>query len=338
MPATIKLGSASPDVTTWQSALASAGFPVAITGTFDQATADATKAWQGAKGLTADGIVGPASWGAMTGAAQAGKPDKNAQFGRDALLAAWPGVTGETPSLAELQIAGAQARLESGYGKGSYQLLDHASTLTNKIPIGPSSGVINNWGAIQGGSAADGTGYLATDSGPSHITPDNPIGWYDHHYRIYATPAEGAAAIVKEMTVRRPTSWALMKAGDIDAWAKQMWAGVLPNGQLNRDPLPPVGAAEGSKGTLGYFEQKPDQRAKTIASHVADIAFTLNEPIAAKRGGPMPAGGLQPEDGGGGLTWSSDSSPAQKGFFALLLAGLAAGAFRVWKGHWPWPF
>ena len=65
--ATIKLGSTGADVSEWQGLLTSAGFPVAVTGTFDEATRLATVAWQKSKGLDADRIVGPKSWGAMLG-------------------------------------------------------------------------------------------------------------------------------------------------------------------------------------------------------------------------------------------------------------------------------
>src|SRR6185295_13873319 len=69
MPATIseKQKSTGPDVTTWQQSLVAAGYAVPVTGTFDAATTAATIEWQKSKGLTADGIVGPKSWAAMTG-------------------------------------------------------------------------------------------------------------------------------------------------------------------------------------------------------------------------------------------------------------------------------
>jgi hypothetical protein len=195
--------------------------------------------------------------------------DESHTFGRKALLAAWPAVTGETPSLAELQIAGAQAHLESGYGRASYKQLDHATGA-----VLASSGTINNWGAVQSSD-----GFLATDTSPNKRSPENPKGYYDHHYKVYATPEEGAAHMVKHMTTMRPTSWAHMKRGDIDAWAAQMHS-YSPVGSktLNPDPV---------TKTLGYFEQNPSERAKGIELRIAEIAKVHNEPIAAKRGGPM---------------------------------------------------
>jgi peptidoglycan hydrolase-like protein with peptidoglycan-binding domain len=69
MPATIseKLASSGPDVSTWQGLLSAAGYAVDASGVFDAATDAATRAWQAAKGLVSDGVVGPASWSAMTG-------------------------------------------------------------------------------------------------------------------------------------------------------------------------------------------------------------------------------------------------------------------------------
>jgi peptidoglycan hydrolase-like protein with peptidoglycan-binding domain len=342
MPATIKKGQSGADVKTWQDALAGAGFPTTDPpGTFGDSTDQQTRAWQASKGLTVDGVVGPASWGAMTGVAQAGKTDPNAQYGRDAFLQAWPDILAEAatsqypevvalgaqggPTLPELQIIGGNARLESGYGKGSYKLLDHA---TGQVLA--TSGNIFNFGAVQGGDPAQGTGFLATDTSPLKVTADNPHGYYDHSYRKYASAAEGAKAMIREMTIRRPTSWALMKAGDIDAWAQAMHAGIDANGKLKKDPI---------TGVFGYFEQNPAQRAKSVASYAADIAFTLNEPLAAKQGGPIPPGGIVPSgDEGGGMTWGEDAGDivTKVGLFAAI-GGLGLAGWRLATGRWPWP-
>lgn len=67
MPATIRKGSTGADVLRWQGLLNAAGFAAPQTSTFDDATDTATRAWQTAKGLAADGVVGQASWAAMTG-------------------------------------------------------------------------------------------------------------------------------------------------------------------------------------------------------------------------------------------------------------------------------
>lgn len=318
MPATIKSGSTGADVKQWQDLLTAKGYaPSDPPGTFGPSTHDQTVAWQAASGLVADGIAGPASWAKMTGFEQAHSYPlyykDNAAFGRDILKKVWPLVTGAEATPAELQISGAQAHLESNYGKSSYKRLDHATGQTIE-----SSGVINNWGAVQTNDAAN--GFMATDTGPSHVTGDNPKGYYDHLYRKYATPEEGAKSFVEHMTIKRPTSWALMKAGDIDAWAQQMWAGILPNGQLNKDP---------ETGTFGYFEQKPEARAKGIVERVWAISDALSEPVAAGRGGPFAPSG----DGGGDLVpdlsqaWSGTDTTT-KGVAIAALAGLGYLAWR----------
>jgi lysozyme len=58
---TLKRGSTGADVTWWQAFLHDSGFPLIVDGTFGVQTEDATKAFQREHGLTADGIVGPAT-------------------------------------------------------------------------------------------------------------------------------------------------------------------------------------------------------------------------------------------------------------------------------------
>jgi peptidoglycan hydrolase-like protein with peptidoglycan-binding domain len=66
---TLKLGSSGASVKTLQQALANAGFsPGAADGQFGPKTAAAVKAFQSAKGLVADGIVGPKTWAKLTSA------------------------------------------------------------------------------------------------------------------------------------------------------------------------------------------------------------------------------------------------------------------------------
>jgi hypothetical protein len=60
MRQTIRLGDTGPSVSEWQGVLG-----IAKTGVFDAATKEATKNYQIGKGLTADGIVGPLTWGTV---------------------------------------------------------------------------------------------------------------------------------------------------------------------------------------------------------------------------------------------------------------------------------
>jgi peptidoglycan hydrolase-like protein with peptidoglycan-binding domain len=339
MPATIKLGSTGPDVSKWQDALTGAGYSVPSTGTFDQATDQATRAWQSAKGLVSDGIVGPASWGAMTGVVSAGKTDKYAQFGRDTMLAVWPQIQAEAassqypevrelgthaPNLSLLQTFGAMAQLESNYGHSGY---------TNK-KTGETSGTIWNWGAIQAGHPPCGPdSFETTDTGPQ--------GEYNYCYKKYPTPEAGALDFLRLLTIKRPASWAIAETGDLDAYSVQMHSWKPPLTQLGAGHGSSVQNLDPITGTPGYFEQPPltaNGRAAGLATRVANIAFTLNEPISAVRGGPFTGTPPPTEDGGGGLTLPSVDTPVRKGILVAALLGAAALAWRIYKGAWPWPF
>lgn len=59
--ATIRLGSSGATVSAWQKVLG-----IAQTGIFDTNTLEATKNYQRAHSLDADGIVGPATWGTVS--------------------------------------------------------------------------------------------------------------------------------------------------------------------------------------------------------------------------------------------------------------------------------
>jgi hypothetical protein len=283
--ATVKEGSSGADVSAWQDLLENAGYSVAPDpdGTFGDGTDTATRQWQGAQGLVADGIVGPASWSQMTGElppVSAAAAQSHIE-GRRVLLAVWPEVTGENPTISELQIAGGQARLESNYGRSSY---------VNKV-TGQTSGVINNWGAVQAGKPPCGSNFEASDTHADGSA-------YTWCYKAYATPEDGARDFVKNITLSRPTSWALMKSGDIDAWAAQMHT---------TDPISHVGL---------YFEADPSKYAATVAKNAKEIASSLNETLQAVRGGPYEG--------------PSDEETVQGlGLGALGLGLTAAGAFGL---------
>jgi lysozyme len=67
----LKAGADGKAVKRLQRALTDAGHAVAVDGDFGPATKRAVKAFQAAKGLTADGVVGPATWAALGVRAQA---------------------------------------------------------------------------------------------------------------------------------------------------------------------------------------------------------------------------------------------------------------------------
>jgi hypothetical protein len=65
MPSTIKKGSKGPDVEECQVLLNKNGFKTSVDGVFGSGTETSVKAFQSSRGLTADGIVGPATWSAL---------------------------------------------------------------------------------------------------------------------------------------------------------------------------------------------------------------------------------------------------------------------------------
>jgi len=73
-PPVLRRGSRSGQVEDLQRALAKAGLPVAIDGDFGPGTEAIVRAFQAARGLAADGIVGPSTWAALAAAAPAAQP------------------------------------------------------------------------------------------------------------------------------------------------------------------------------------------------------------------------------------------------------------------------
>ena len=70
------------DVKALQQALKSQGYPVDADGRFGQGTQDAVIAFQAARGLGADGIVGPGTWGALEGSSEV-QPPADGEKGAD---------------------------------------------------------------------------------------------------------------------------------------------------------------------------------------------------------------------------------------------------------------
>jgi N-acetylmuramoyl-L-alanine amidase len=64
-PTPLSAGAHGPAVVDLQERLRVAGYPVAVTGRYDDATANAVLAFQSARGLQRDGVCGPETWGAL---------------------------------------------------------------------------------------------------------------------------------------------------------------------------------------------------------------------------------------------------------------------------------
>jgi len=65
MSSTLKLGSKGPEVVNLQKSLVSFGYGVSVDGAFGRGTESAVKSFQESQGLSADGVVGSATWAAL---------------------------------------------------------------------------------------------------------------------------------------------------------------------------------------------------------------------------------------------------------------------------------
>lgn len=230
--------------------------------------------------------------------ARYGSPESHVR-GRKAIAAAWPIVTGAEATLPELQIAGAQAQLESAYGHAPYK-----NKVTGELRV------INNWGAQQCGHGPP-CGADCFEVSDTHEDGTQ----YNYCYAVFPqTPdgdAQAAEFYVKAITLRRPSSWEHMKRGDIDAWTMQMRSRDLQTG---------VGV---------YFEEKFESRAHGIEQRVLEIAGDLGEPVTARRGGPVVdvATGASPAIEAGE---AATSSAAKAGIGGLLVGLFVLIVRHVW--------
>lgn len=65
IPGTIRKGDSGEAVTKLQNLLVHRSIPIKVNGEFDQATFAAVKLFQSSRGLVADGVVGPHTWGVL---------------------------------------------------------------------------------------------------------------------------------------------------------------------------------------------------------------------------------------------------------------------------------
>lgn len=167
------------------------------------------------------------------------------RWARGVLQGAWPLVTPDAPTLPELQLIGAVAAHEGGYG--------------TQLPR-------NNWAAaVCAGTLhppCPDTCFVWKDSSPGK-------GYEDRCFQGYASPEDGAAAVVRLLTIKRPGAWAAARAGDTDAFSAAMYH-------------------------TGYYEGFSTDPAKNIADYagaldplVREIAAANGEPVAAFRAGQV---------------------------------------------------
>lgn len=135
------------------------------------------------------------------------------RWARQAVLAGWQKVhPGTTPTLPEIQAIQGWSRVESMYGGWG-----------NHPRCGNAGVGSNNWGSVQvaklpkDGVCPVPNAFLCSDyDAKSDKT-------YAVCFYTYATPADGAAAVVKHMTTLRPKTWAAIKTGNAEAIATAMY-------------------------------------------------------------------------------------------------------------------
>ncbi len=175
-------------------------------------------------------------------------PDSEA---RAVLLEAFE-LRGITPTLPELQVAQAIARFEGGYGGG-----------WKDAGVGS-----NNWGAVQCGHTAP-CGPGCFEYGDTHADGTG----YRGCFRIYETPAKGAADFLRELYRREGVPEA-MRAGDATRVAQRM-------------------------RETGYFEAPAARYALAIENNAKDLAAQLGEPLKVRRGGGLVSPPATKSSGGG---------------------------------------
>ncbi len=181
------------------------------------------------------------------------------------------------PTLSELQGVQAVTRFEGGYGGG-----------WKGAGVGS-----NNWGAVQCGHYAP-CAAGCFEYGDTHADGKK----YRGCFRIYASPAEGAADVVREL-YRRDGVPEGLRAGDATRIAERMRA-------------------------TGYFEAPADRYAKAIETHAAEIAGNLGETLRVRRGGGLVGNGTKTK------TKTKDDGDGVGIGAVLLFAGFVWGVSR-WK-------
>jgi putative chitinase len=138
----LRVGANGPPVEQLQRMLCAAGFPLAVDGAFGPGTEIVVKAFQKARGLPDDGIVGPASWGALDAAATPPTPP------RPMLRLGARG--DQVEALQRLLVkAGDALAVDGDFGLGTdaaVRRFQRASALGDDGVVGPAT-----WTALEGG-------------------------------------------------------------------------------------------------------------------------------------------------------------------------------------------
>jgi hypothetical protein len=222
------------------------------------------------------------------------------EWARGVLQRAWAMVhPNETPSLQELQAAGAIAILESGYGRWW------------KSPCNTA----RNWGAVQCSKLpTDGVcpceGCLYEDSIPQS---DGSSKKYAVCFRAYASDEEGAADLIKHITSHRPKTREALKTGDAEKISAAMYDERYYGG---------FGATR---------EQRIEGHVKALTTRAKEISKGLGEPLVVVRGGSAPVGGDGAEEGDSPLVLGAKVIAGAAAGVTFVLLGKAA--WKKWGGR-----
>lgn len=312
--ATLQLGSVGDDVSQWQGLLASAGFPVPVTGVFDDATKAATMAWQSAKGLASDGIVGPLSRAAMTGGATSVST---------ADLAG--------PSGGDLSIANV---------KGTF-----ATKTTNRfrwllLGVAERLGVNADWLAGVMASETGGTFDPAIKNSMGGAT--GLIQFMPSTAKVLGTTTDALAGMSAEDQLVYVEKYFKPHAGKMHS-ATDMYMATFMPAFVGRDPSFVIGRKDDDTPISGKLTLAQVYKYNPGFDHNNDGEITVGEVGATVEGILAKAAALPriPVDPETPVTpsdlLSSDLGAVPKGG-AIVAAVIAAGLgfFRLYFGRWPW--
>ncbi len=312
--ATLKLGMVGSEVTEWQNLLTGAGYAVAPSGVFDDATKAATIAWQTAKGLTPDGIVGPLSRAAMTGA---------------------PAVTSTTelagPSGGDLSIANVKGTFEAKTSNRFRWLL---------LGVAERLGINADWLA----------GVMASESGGT-FSPSikNPMGgatgliqFMPATAKILGTSVDELASMSAEDQLVYVEKYFKPHAGKMHSATDVYMATFMP-AFVGKDPSFVIGRDGDDTPISGKLTLAQVYKYNTGFDHNKDGQITVGEVGSTVEGILAKAAALPripvtpetPVTPSSLLSSELGAVPLTGGIVAAVIA-VGIGAFRYWFGRWPW--
>lgn len=150
---------------------------------------------------------------------------KNAdRYARNAIIEGFKKIFGRNPSLAEAQFIQCVARAENGYGqkwqKFSGMGKDEKGKPKPLYVQNPEGAKSNNWGNIHAGAKFE---FVKTAGTFLHTDADANGKPYSVHFAKFATPADGATALIENVYLRRPYVLASMDPNIIEREKPILW-------------------------------------------------------------------------------------------------------------------